>query len=69
MNTFRELFDQRDRDEIVSALGARRNIVEAHVRKLKNAERVTTAVARLDEHEERLDYLNDLIRRICAECD
>lgn len=69
MNTFRELFDERDRDEIVSALGARRNVVEAHVRKLRNAERVTDAVAKLEQHEERLDYLNDLITRICAECD
>lgn len=69
MNTFRELFDERDRDEIVSALGARRNVLEAHVRKLRNAERTTNAVARLNEHEERLDYLNDLIKRVCAECD
>lgn len=69
MNTFRELFDQRDRDEIVSALQARQNILEARVRKLRNAERVTDAVARLDEHEERLGYLTDLIQRVCAECD
>jgi hypothetical protein len=69
MNTFRELFDQRDRDEIVSALGARRNIQEAHVRKLRNAERSTNAVAKLEEHEQRLDLLNDLITRVCAECD
>lgn len=68
MNTFRELFDERDREEIVSALGARRNVLEAHVRKLRNAERTTNAVARLDEHEERLDYMNDLIRRVAEEC-
>lgn len=69
MSTFRELFDQRDRDEIVSGLAARRNICEAQVRKLRSAERVTDAVARLDKREQRLEYLNDLISRVCAECD
>lgn len=67
MNTFRELFDERDREEIVSALQARQNILEARIQKLRNAERATDAVSKLDQHEERLGYLNDLIKRICEE--
>ena len=67
MSTFRELFDERDRDEIVSALQARQNILEGRIAKLRNGERATDAVAKLDQHEERLDYLNDLIKRICEE--
>jgi|688.fasta_scaffold1337413_1 hypothetical protein len=69
MSTFRELFDQRDRDEIVSALQARLNILEARITKLRNADRATDARLDLDKHEARADELKDLIKRVCAECD
>ncbi len=69
MTTFRELFDQRDRDEIVSALQARLNILEARIAKLQKSERITDAHLRLEEHEARACDLQDLIKRVCAECD
>ena len=69
MSTFRELFDERDRNEIVSALQARLNILEARIIKLRNSERVTDAALQLDKHEARAEDLKDLIKRVCAECD
>ena len=69
MSTFRELFDERDRDEIVSALQARLNILEARIAKLRNSERATDASLRLDTHEAKSEELKDLIKRVCAECD
>lgn len=68
MSTFRELFDERDRDAIVSALQARLNILEARITKLRNSERVTDARLQLDTHEAKADELKDLIKRVCAEC-
>ena len=69
MSTFRELFDERDRNEIVSALQARLNILEARIIKLRNSERVTDAALQLDKHEARAEDLKDLNKRVCAECD
>lgn len=68
-HTFRELFDERDRDEIVSALQARLGILEGRITRLRRSERITDARLRLDEVEARRDDLNDLIRRVCEECD
>ncbi len=68
-HTFRELFDQRDRDEIVSALQARLGILEGRIKRLRQSERITDTRLKLDEVEARRDDLNDLIHRMCEECD
>lgn len=68
MNTFRELFDERDREHIMEALQERANRLQARITTLRKSTRITDARLKLDEHEARLDELNDLIRRVAEEC-
>lgn len=67
--TFRELFDERDREEIVTALQARLGLIEGRLKRLRQSERATDARLKMEEVELRRDDLNDLIRRVCEECD
>ena len=66
-NTFRELFDQEDREEILRAVQARLGPAQARVKKLKDSERVTDAYLNLDKAEMRVAYLQGLIKRIAEE--
>lgn len=68
MNTFRELFDERDREHIMEALQERANRLQARITTLRKSSRITNARLKLDEHEARLDELNDLIHRVAEEC-
>lgn len=68
MNTFRELFDERDREHIMEALQERANRLQARITTLRKSSRITDARLKLDEHEARLDELNDLIHRVAEEC-
>lgn len=67
MSTFRELFDEQDRDELVDALQARLNPLEARIRKLETSDRVTDATIQLDKLRTRARRLQDLMDRIVAE--
>lgn len=67
--SFRDVFDQRDRDEIVLALQAKLSILESRISRLRKSERATDARLKLDEVEARRNDLQDLIRRVCEECD
>lgn len=67
-NTFRILFDERDRTEIMEALTERQNRLQARITTLRKSQRATDASLKLDELEARHDDLKDLIGRVAEEC-
>lgn len=65
--TFRELFDEQDREEIVAALQARLGRLEGSIKLTQRGER-TTSCQKERKLEARREYLADLLSRVAEEC-